>query len=93
MSYCEKNYDFYFAKPLILGLDKTEPYEIIKDLDLSNKNIIVLGVILGGLETTKALAKANATVIVHQRDSHAKSILEGIVLKMIFEMDLTDQTR
>ena len=81
-------------KPLDSGFgQKTEPYEIIKDLDLSNKNIIITGGYSGiGLETTKALKKANAKVIVPaKRLDHAESILDGIVPKNdIYEMDLAD---
>ena len=81
-------------KPLDSGFgQKTEPYEIIKDLDLSNKNIIITGGYSGiGLETTKALKKANAKVIVPaKRLDHAGSILDGIVPKNdIYEMDLAD---
>ena len=81
-------------KPLNSGFgQKTEPYEIIRDLDLSDKNIIVTGGYSGiGLETTKALAKANATVIVPaKRLDHAESILDGIVPQNdIYEMDLAD---
>jgi len=81
-------------QPLHSGFgQKTEPYEIIKDLDLSNKNIIITGGYSGiGLETTKALKKANAKVIVPaKRLDHAESILDGIVPKNdIYEMDLAD---
>jgi NAD(P)-dependent dehydrogenase (short-subunit alcohol dehydrogenase family) len=81
-------------QPLHSGFgQKTEPYEIIKDLDLSNKNIIITGGYSGiGIETTKALKKANAKVIVPaKRLDHAESILEGIVPKNdIYEMDLAD---
>ena len=81
-------------QPLHSGFgQKTEPYEIIKDLDLSNKNIIITGGYSGiGLETTKALKKANAKVIVPaKRLDYAESILDGIVPKNdIYEMDLAD---
>ena len=81
-------------QPLHSGFgQKTEPYEIIKDLDLSNKNIIITGGYSGiGLETTKALKKANAKVIVPaKRLDHAESILDGIVPQNdIYEMDLAN---
>ena len=81
-------------KPLDSGFgQKTKPHEIIKDLDLSDKNIIVNGGYSGiGLETTKALKKANAKVIIPaKRLDHAKSILDGIVPQNdIYEMDLAD---
>ena len=81
-------------KPLDSGFgQKTKPHEIIKDLDLSDKNIIVTGGYSGiGLETTKALKKANAKVIIPaKRLDHAKSILDGIVPQNdIYEMDLAD---
>ena len=81
-------------KPLNSGFgQKTEPCEIIKDLDLSDKNVIVTGGYSGiGLETTKALKKANAKVIIPaKRFNHAKTILDGIVpINDIYEMDLAD---
>ena len=57
-------------KPLGSGFHaKSEPHEILAGIDLSGKTAIVTGGYSGiGLETTRALAGAGATVIVPVRD-------------------------
>jgi NAD(P)-dependent dehydrogenase (short-subunit alcohol dehydrogenase family) len=57
-------------KPLGSGFPaKSEPHEILAGIDLSGKTAIVTGGYSGiGLETTRALAGAGATVIVPVRD-------------------------
>lgn len=64
--------------------------EVIKGIDLSGKIAIVTGGNTGiGLETTKVLAAAGATVIVPARDvEKAKKNLQGIANVEIAEMDL-----
>lgn len=64
--------------------------EVIKGIDLSEKIAIVTGGYTGiGLETTKILAAAGATVIVPVRSiEKAKKNLEGIANVEIEEMDL-----
>lgn len=65
--------------------------EVIKDIDLRGKIAIVTGGNTGiGLETTKVLAAAGATVIVPARDvEKAKKNLEGIQHVEIEAMDLS----
>ena len=69
---------------------KSTTREVIKDIDLSGKTVIVTGGSTGiGLETTKVLAVAGATVIVGARDiEKAKKNLEGIANVQIEELDL-----
>ena len=57
-------------KPLGSGFHaKSEPHEILAGIDLTGKTAIVTGGYSGiGLETTRALAGAGATVIVPVRD-------------------------
>ncbi|MDQ0593776.1 NAD(P)-dependent dehydrogenase (short-subunit alcohol dehydrogenase family) [Chryseobacterium ginsenosidimutans] len=66
--------------------------DVIKEIDLSGKIAIVTGGYAGiGLETTKTLAKAGATVIVPARDlEKAKKNLEGIENIEIEKLDLID---
>lgn len=66
--------------------------DVIKEIDLSGKIAIVTGGYAGiGLETTKTLTKAGATVIVPARDlEKAKKNLEGIENIEIEKLDLID---
>lgn len=68
-------------KPLGSGFHaKSEPHEILAGIDLSGKTAIVTGGYSGiGLETTRALAGAGATVIVPVRDpAKAAENLAGV---------------
>jgi len=69
---------------------KSTSTEVIKGIDLSGKIAIVTGGNTGiGLETTKTLAAAGATVIVPARDTEkAKRNLEGISGVELEAMDL-----
>ena len=72
---------------------KTEPSEILNNIILDNKNIIITGGYSGiGLETTKALRSAGArTIIPAKRKDIAQAELKDIVPEEdIFEMDLAD---
>ena len=81
-------------KPLGSGFPaKSEPHEILAGIDLSGKTAIVTGGYSGiGLETTRALAGAGATVIVPVRDpAKAKenlATIDGNVSST--KMDLAD---
>ena len=81
-------------KPLKSGFNqKTEPDQILNNVDLFNKNIIITGGYSGiGLETTKALKSAGARVIIPaKRQTHAQSLLANIVPEEdIYEMNLAD---
>ena len=46
-------------------VQKTEPSEILNNINLDNKNIVITGCYSGiGLETTKALRSAGARIII-----------------------------
>ncbi len=81
-------------KPLGSGFHaKSEPHEILAGIDLSGKTAIVTGGYSGiGLETTRALAGAGATVIVPVRDpakaSENLTSVDGNVSSA--KMDLAD---
>ncbi|WP_442952575.1 SDR family NAD(P)-dependent oxidoreductase [Paenibacillus sp. Root52] len=64
-----QNYNITPQKPLSSGFDKhSTAKDILKGIDLSNKICIVTGGYSGiGLETTRALAEAGATVVVPAR--------------------------
>jgi NAD(P)-dependent dehydrogenase (short-subunit alcohol dehydrogenase family) len=66
--------------------------EILKGVDLSGKNAIVTGGHAGlGLETTRALAKAGATVIVAARDPERAALaIAGIEHAEVSQLDLAD---
>ena len=69
-------------KPVDSGFGaKSEPEEVLKDIDLGGKIAMVTGGYSGiGLETTRALKEAGARVIVPaRRKDVAKSALSGIV--------------
>ncbi|MBT1705614.1 SDR family NAD(P)-dependent oxidoreductase [Fulvivirgaceae bacterium PWU20] len=87
------NYNGALQKPLGSGFNgKSTATEVIKGIDLSGKIAIVTGGNTGiGLETTKVLAAAGATVIVPARDTEkAKQNLAGINNVELEEMDLID---
>ena len=69
---------------------KSTAADVINGIDLTGRIVIVTGGNTGiGLETTKTLAQAGATVIVPARDvEKAKRNLEGIALVEIEPMDL-----
>ena len=81
-------------KPLGSGFHaKSEPHEILAGIDLTGKTAIVTGGYSGiGLETTRALAGAGATVIVPVRDpakaEENLSSIEGDISSA--QMDLAD---
>ena len=69
-------------KPVNSGFDaKSEPSEILEGVDLSGKVAMVTGGYSGiGLETSRALKKAGARVIVPARRTEiAKSELNGLI--------------
>lgn len=81
-------------KPLGSGFHaKSEPHEILAGIDLTGKTAVVTGGYSGiGLETTRALAGAGATVIVPVRDpakaEENLSSIEGDISSA--QMDLAD---
>lgn len=89
----EKNNDQgALQQPIGSGFNATSTAsEVIKGIDLSGKTAIVTGGNAGiGLETTKVLAAAGATVIVPARDiEKAKKNLLGIANVEIATMDLS----
>lgn len=87
----KNNYQGALQQPLGSGFSKTSTAtEIIKGINLKGKIAIVTGGNTGiGLETTKVLAAAGATVIVPARDiEKAKKNLESIPNVEIEQMDL-----
>ena len=66
--------------------------EVVRDINLSGKTVIVTGGYSGlGLETTRALARAGASVIVPARDmGKAEEALAGLDGVEIVSMDLSD---
>jgi NAD(P)-dependent dehydrogenase (short-subunit alcohol dehydrogenase family) len=87
----KNNYQGVLQYPIGSGFDAASTaHEVIKGLDLTGKVAIVTGGNTGiGLETTKALATAGATVIVPARDMEkAKKNLDGIRNVEIESMDL-----
>ena len=87
----KNNYQGALQYPLGSGFNaKSTANEVIKGIDLTGKVAIVTGGNTGiGLETTKVLAAAGATVIVPARDMEkAKKNLAGIPNVEIAAMDL-----
>jgi NAD(P)-dependent dehydrogenase (short-subunit alcohol dehydrogenase family) len=85
------NYQGDLQQPIGSGFDATSTTsDVIKGIDLKEKIVIVTGGNTGiGLETTKTLANAGATVIVPARDvEKAKKNLEGIKNVEIEIMDI-----
>jgi len=66
--------------------------EVLSGLDLSGKNVIVTGGHAGlGLETTRALTKAGASVTVGSRDpERAARAVDGIERAQVSQLDLID---
>jgi NAD(P)-dependent dehydrogenase (short-subunit alcohol dehydrogenase family) len=87
----QNNYQGALQKPTGSGFNaKSTTSEVIKGIDLTGKIAIVTGGNTGiGLETTKTLAAAGATVIVPARDTEkAKRNLTGIANVELETMDL-----
>jgi NAD(P)-dependent dehydrogenase (short-subunit alcohol dehydrogenase family) len=87
----QNNYQGALQQPVGSGYNaKSTTTEVIKGVDLSGKIAIVTGGNTGiGLETTRTLAAAGATVIVPARDiEKAKRNLEGISNVELEVMDL-----
>ncbi|WP_207420182.1 SDR family NAD(P)-dependent oxidoreductase [Desertivirga brevis] len=88
----KNNYQGALQTPIASGFNAQSPAaEVIQGIDLTGKIAIVTGGNTGiGLETTKVLASAGATVVVPARDiEKAKRNLEGIPNVEIAAMDLT----
>ncbi len=91
----QNNYQGALQKPLDLGFNATSTTnDVIKGINLAGKIAIVTGGNTGiGLETTKTLSKAGATVIVPARNvDKAKKNLAGIANVEIESMDLMSPT-
>jgi NAD(P)-dependent dehydrogenase (short-subunit alcohol dehydrogenase family) len=89
----KNNYQGALQHPLGSGFNATSTAaEVIKGIDLTGKIAIVTGGNTGiGLETTKVLAAAGATVIVPARDlEKAKNNLKGIPNLELEAMNLID---
>ncbi len=89
----QNNYQGALQQPIGSGFDATSTAsDVIKGIDLSGKIAIVTGGNTGiGLETTRVLAAAGATVIVPARDAEkARKNLEGIPNVELGEIDLMD---
>lgn len=87
----QHNYQGALQHPTGSGFNaKSTAADVIKGIDLTGRIVIVTGGNTGiGLETTKTLAQAGATVIVPARDvEKAKRNLEGIAHVEIESMDL-----
>jgi len=89
----QNNYQGALQKPLGSGFNATSTAsEVIEGIDLTGKTAIITGGYAGiGLETTKVLAAAGATVIVPARDiAKAKKNLDGVANVEFGIMDLMD---
>ena len=89
----QNNYQGAWQKPLGSGFNAASTAsDVIKGINLTGKIAIVTGGNAGiGLETTKVLAAAGATVIVPARDTEkAKKNLQGIANVEVETMDLID---
>lgn len=87
----KNNYQGVLQQPIGSGFDATSTAaEVIRGINLAGKIVIVTGGNAGiGLETTKILAAAGATVIVPARDMEkAKKNLQGIPNVELERMDL-----
>ena len=86
-------------KPLGSGFHaKSEPHEVLAGIDLSGRTAIVTGGYSGiGLETTRALAAAGATVIVPVRDAAKAeenlSTIEGDISSATMDLAKLDSVR
>lgn len=91
----KNNYQGVQQQPIGSGFNaKSTADDVIQNIDLTGKIAIVTGGNTGiGLETTKVLAAAGATVIIPARDiEKAKKNLEGIRNVEIVAMDLMSPT-
>jgi len=89
----QNNYDGKLQQPVRSGFNaESASTDVINGIDLSGKVAIVTGGNTGiGLETTKTLASAGATVIVAARDiEKAKLNLEEIANIELIKLDLID---
>lgn len=89
----QNNYEGALQHPIGSGFNASSTAsEVIKGIDLTGKIAIVTGGNTGiGLETTKVLAAAGATVIVPARDiEKARKNLDGIANIELEAMDLMD---
>jgi NAD(P)-dependent dehydrogenase (short-subunit alcohol dehydrogenase family) len=89
----QNNYQGALQRPIGSGFKATSTAEdVIKGIDLSGKVVIVTGGNAGiGLETTKTLAYAGATVVVPARDvEKARKNLQGCKNVELEAMDLID---
>src|SRR5690554_1984534 len=89
------NYNGALQRPIGSGFNATSTAsDVIKGMDLTGKIAIVTGGYSGiGLETTKTLAAAGATIIVPARSiEKAKKNLTDIPNVELEEMDLMDHT-
>lgn len=80
-------------KPIISGYGaRTTAEEVVKDIDLKGKNVIVTGGYSGlGLEVSRVLSKAGAHIIVPTRSlEKAKKALDNIKNVEIEELNLSD---
>lgn len=87
----QNNYQGVLQKTLASGFNaRSTTSDVIKGVDLSGKTAIVTGGYAGiGLETSKALSAAGATVIVPARDTEkASKNLTGVANVELFTMDL-----
>lgn len=87
----QNNYHGALQEPISSGYNaKSTTSDVIKGIDLTGRIAIVTGGNTGiGLETTRTLASAGATVIVPARDiEKARKNLEGITNVEIMPMDL-----
>jgi len=87
----QNNYQGALQKPIGSGFNATSATsDVIKGIDLTGKIAIVTGGYAGiGLETTKTLSEAGATVIVPARSiEKAKKSLSGIANVELEEIDL-----
>jgi len=89
----QTNYNGVLQKPIDSGFNASSTtYDVIKGIDLTGKIAIVTGGDGGyGLEITKALTSAGATVIVPARDvEKAKENLRGIANVEVERLNLTE---
>ncbi|MDQ1166503.1 SDR family NAD(P)-dependent oxidoreductase [Flavobacterium sp. SORGH_AS_0622] len=89
----QNNYNGALQKPIGSGFNKASTTtDVIQGIDLTGKTAIVTGGDGGlGLEITKTLTSAGATVIVPARDTEkAKKNLQGILNVEVETLNLTD---
>jgi NAD(P)-dependent dehydrogenase (short-subunit alcohol dehydrogenase family) len=89
----QNNYQGALQKPIGSGFSAlTTASDVIRGIDLTAKIAILTGGNTGiGLETTKVLSAAGATVIVPARDlEKAKKNLQGLVNVELETMDIMD---